>query len=211
MHLSPAELKRRIDYHRERERLLARDAANQRFLAEVSAGLGASLDLDELARAAVALPVPHLADAALLVVSAAGFGTPRASFSHSDPDVQRRGREKVAAAAGVLAGFGPIAAALQLKRAAPAPTLMGWPAEVGELLPRGVQLVLPVAVRQEPLGALALFAHDPGRLSSPDDVGLGEELARRLAIAVENARLYRGAEDAVRARDRFLAVASHEL
>ena len=71
--------------------------------------------------------------------------------------------------------------------------------------------MLPLAVHREALGALALFAHDAPRLSSPDHVALAEALARRLAIALENARLYRGAEDAVRARNRFLAVASHEL
>ena len=40
---------------------------------------------------------------------------------------------------------------------------------------------------------------------------LAEEVARRLAIALENALLYERAEEAVRARDEFLAVASHEL
>jgi signal transduction histidine kinase len=71
--------------------------------------------------------------------------------------------------------------------------------------------VLPLALERRALGALALFAHDLSRLSSPDHVALAEALSRRIAIALENARLYRGAEDAVRARDRFLAVASHEL
>jgi signal transduction histidine kinase len=71
--------------------------------------------------------------------------------------------------------------------------------------------VLPLAVHREALGGLALFVDDAARLSSPDHVALAEALARRIALALENARLFRGAEDAVRARDRFLAVASHEL
>jgi signal transduction histidine kinase len=77
-------------------------------------------------------------------------------------------------------------------------------------VPRGAQLVLPLAVHREALGVLLLFAADPAQLL-PDQVALGEALARRIALALENARLFRGAEDAVRARDRFLAVASHEL
>jgi signal transduction histidine kinase len=58
---------------------------------------------------------------------------------------------------------------------------------------------------------MSLFAGDEARLSAPEDLALAEELARRLAIAVENARLYAEAEQAVRARDEFLAIASHEL
>jgi signal transduction histidine kinase len=46
---------------------------------------------------------------------------------------------------------------------------------------------------------------------APEALALAEELARRLAIALDNARLYGEAERAVRARDEFLAIASHEL
>src|SRR5262249_20956954 len=42
-------------------------------------------------------------------------------------------------------------------------------------------------------------------------LALGEDLASRAAIALDNARLYRDAQDAIRARDRFLSIASHEL
>jgi len=56
LHLSPEELLRKIDYHRERERLLSRDAADQQFLAGVSSLLASSLDLDATANA-VRLPV----------------------------------------------------------------------------------------------------------------------------------------------------------
>jgi signal transduction histidine kinase len=42
-------------------------------------------------------------------------------------------------------------------------------------------------------------------------VALIEELARRAAMAVENARLYGEAQAAIRARDEFLSIASHEL
>jgi signal transduction histidine kinase len=38
-----------------------------------------------------------------------------------------------------------------------------------------------------------------------------EELARRTALSVDNALLYREAQEAVRLRDEFLSVASHEL
>jgi len=43
------------------------------------------------------------------------------------------------------------------------------------------------------------------------DLVLAEDLAYRMALAVDNARPLQATEEEVRARDRFLAVASHEL
>ena len=40
---------------------------------------------------------------------------------------------------------------------------------------------------------------------------LAEEIANRAAIAVDNARLFKAAQDGVAARDRFLAMLGHEL
>ncbi len=40
---------------------------------------------------------------------------------------------------------------------------------------------------------------------------LEEELVRRTGLAADNARLFRDAQDAIRARDEFLQIASHEL
>lgn len=211
MHLSPSDLKRRVDYHRERERLLARDAAHQRFLANVSEGLGASLDPDAIAATAVRLAVPDLADAAVLFLPPTKFGAARAAFAHADPTVARAGRPLLEGVLDELARCPAVAPALELRRAPAGPGAAGWPAALADVLPGGAQLVLPLAVHLEALGVLALFSRHPVRLSSPDEVALAEALARRIAIALENARLYRGAEDAVRARDRFLAVASHEL
>ncbi len=211
MNLSPEELKRRVDYHRERERLLTRDAAQQRFLADVSEGLGASLDPDVIAATAARLAVPDLADAALLFLPAAKFGTARIAFAHEDPATARRGRTLLEGALAELPRCAPVALALETRRTPAGGGTVGWPAALAQVLPRNAQLVLPLAVHREALGVLALFADDAARLSSPDDVALAEALSRRIAIALENARLFRGAQDAVRARDRFLAVASHEL
>ncbi len=44
-----------------------------------------------------------------------------------------------------------------------------------------------------------------------DDLNLAEEIANRAAIAVDNARLFKTAQDGVAARDRFLAMLGHEL
>jgi len=43
------------------------------------------------------------------------------------------------------------------------------------------------------------------------DLLLAEELGRRCTLALENARLYREAQDAIRAREEILGVVSHDL
>jgi signal transduction histidine kinase len=47
--------------------------------------------------------------------------------------------------------------------------------------------------------------------SSSEDLTLVEELAQHAALAVDNARLYHEAREAVKARDAFLTMAAHEL
>src|SRR6266568_4262685 len=206
LHLSPEELLRKLDYHRERERLLARDAADQQFLAGVSSLLARSLELDATARNAVRLPVPHLATAALLVLRESG--APRTWFCHVDPERERAGREALEGKP--LQEPGSVARALRTGRVATCqPADPAWPAAIrdADLL----EVTLPLAGVGEPLGTLTLLAPAESRLASPEGLALSEELGRRLAIAIDNARLYASAEAAIQARDDFLAIASHEL
>jgi GAF domain-containing protein len=43
-----------------------------------------------------------------------------------------------------------------------------------------------------------------------DDLALAAELARRAALAFDNARLYKRAHEAIALRDEFLSIASHD-
>lgn len=211
LHVSPHELRRRVDYYRARERLLSRDAENQRFLAGVSALLAGSLDAEAIARTAVRLPVPHLADAVLLVLRQEGG--PRVQLAHADPRREEEGRAALARPALTLDRAASITRALETGRpvvSRPA-AQAGWPDPLRAALPGEVELTLPLAGVGEPLGTLSLFGDREDRLASPEALALAEELGRRLAIALDNARLYGEAERAVRARDEFLAIASHEL
>jgi len=61
------------------------------------------------------------------------------------------------------------------------------------------------------LGVITLASAAPGRQYGEADLDLAQELARRAAVCIDNARLYRDAQDAIRLRDDFLSVASHEL
>jgi len=72
-------------------------------------------------------------------------------------------------------------------------------------------MVLPLTARGATFGAFTLASAESGRRYHQDDVVLASELADHAALAIDNARLYCEAREAVRARDEFLAVAAHEL
>jgi signal transduction histidine kinase len=72
-------------------------------------------------------------------------------------------------------------------------------------------MVLPLQAHGRFLGALTLASSAPDRRFDARDLAAAQELARRAALAIDNARLYREATEAIRLRDEFLSIASHEL
>lgn len=60
------------------------------------------------------------------------------------------------------------------------------------------------------LGCLCLLAREDGTFGEEDEAIL-VQLAQMASVALENARLYEEAQEAVRVRDDFLAAASHDL
>ncbi len=79
------------------------------------------------------------------------------------------------------------------------------------LLPPHSLLLAPLVARGQLLGILALISLSSGRRFTEEDRRLAEELARRSAVAVDNARLYARAQNAIAARDQMLAIVSHDL
>jgi signal transduction histidine kinase len=69
---------------------------------------------------------------------------------------------------------------------------------------------IPLAARGRVFGILTLLATRAGRRFGPDDQALAEELALMAAVAIDNARLRRDAEEALRLHDNFVFV-SHDL
>ena len=72
-------------------------------------------------------------------------------------------------------------------------------------------LIVPLITRGAPTGALTWLAAAARPAYAVADLSLAQDLARRCALAVDNARLYREARVAVSIRDEFLSVAAHEL
>jgi signal transduction histidine kinase len=70
-------------------------------------------------------------------------------------------------------------------------------------------LLIPLVARGQTLGLLTLASRE--RRYDAADLALAQELAARAAMALDNARLYREAQAASRAKDDFLATVSHEL
>jgi signal transduction histidine kinase len=69
---------------------------------------------------------------------------------------------------------------------------------------------VPLVTKAGLVGVITLAA-SPQRKYTQADLDLAEDLGRRAALAIENANLYKRAQEAVRGRDEFLSIASHEL
>jgi PAS domain S-box-containing protein len=72
-------------------------------------------------------------------------------------------------------------------------------------------MIVPLIARGRTLGAITFVTAESGRQYTESDLSYAEDLARRAALAVDNARLYREAQQANRTKDEFLATVSHEL
>ena len=72
-------------------------------------------------------------------------------------------------------------------------------------------MIVALAARGRILGALTLATAGSGRRYGEADLEFAEALARAAGLALDNARLYRAAQEANRLKDEFLATVSHEL
>ncbi len=74
-----------------------------------------------------------------------------------------------------------------------------------ELAPRSM-LALPLVRGERRFGLITLISTSLARRYTPRDLAYAEEFARRATLAVDSARLYREAQDALEARDASLAL-----
>jgi signal transduction histidine kinase len=83
--------------------------------------------------------------------------------------------------------------------------------ELTEQLGIASLMVVPLVARDRGLGAIALVSASGARPYDADDLAVAHDLALRAALAVDNARLFREAQEANRGKSDLLAVISHDL
>src|SRR6185436_10020040 len=69
----------------------------------------------------------------------------------------------------------------------------------------------PLVARGAAIGVIHLAMNDSGRRYRASDLEIAVELGHRAGVAIDNARLYREAQAAIRVRDDLLAIVSHDL
>lgn len=195
--------------------------AEQRLLADVSAALSLALDADTAMRELARHVVRKWADWSLVYVPDEASGRiRRAAGAHRDVDRESLIREYLRVPVGPRESS-PAAQVLRTGQSvllSRVPESMfeqdGAPPEslrILEQLGARSAMAVPLTARGHTLGALEIVASESGREYTAADLALAEELGRRAAVAIDNARLYQAAEAASKAKSDFLAVMSHEL
>jgi PAS domain S-box-containing protein len=72
-------------------------------------------------------------------------------------------------------------------------------------------MIAPLVVRGSVIGAISFGVAGADRKFGRSDLALVEDMAHRVAVSLDNARLYAEAQGANRAKDLFLAMLSHEM
>jgi signal transduction histidine kinase len=193
-----------------------------RFLAEASELLDASLDYQQTLSNVVRLAVPRIADYSIIALltedGSLGWGCSAHRDAAKAPAVARLH----AYVPDVTTNNHPWAEAVrtgrtQVIKAVDDEYLRSIARDEGhlrllrELAPTSY-IIIPLAARGRILGSL-LFAtaSDSGRLYTDRDVAIANEVGRRISFALDNAILYRAAEQAARTREETVAVVSHDL
>ena len=185
-----------------------RAEASQRFLAEVGQALASSLDPEETLRRVTHLVVPALADYCFVDLVPADGQLRRVTWAHVDPAEQQIFDEQLARYLPLrLHPEHPISRTLEtgeaqlvsdvtdswLERIAFSPDHLTF---MRERKFRS-QMTVPLLARDRTLGAITFcFTDVSGRRFTPENLGLARDLADRVGLALDNARLYTETRDA---------------
>ncbi|MEJ7932248.1 ATP-binding protein [Ramlibacter sp. AN1015] len=196
-------------------------AADMQFLARASEELANVSDLqgtlDKIAR----LAVPGFADWCAVDLAGPGNVLRRVAIAHHDPqrlaralELQQQFPQDPQAAGGaweVLRTARPVLIEEVTQEALARYTAdRGRQAALRELEVHSY-IAAPLVAQGEPHGVLTFATAQSGRVYNEDDLNLAVDLARRAAVAVENAKLLRALREADRAKDVFMATLAHEL
>ncbi|OJH40700.1 sensor histidine kinase [Cystobacter ferrugineus] len=192
------------------------------FLARAGELLSASLDYDATLAALARLPVPALADWCILDVLGPNGQFIRAQVVAADPSLEALVQEVrgLSPLPHAKSSYPPTVALVEgraslvrdvtdelMRQAAQ----NAWHLSVMRRVGIRSLLTVPLLAHGHILGSLTLAASTSDRRYAEEDLRFAQELAHRAALSVDNARLYREAREAIRLRDEFLSIASHEL
>jgi PAS domain S-box-containing protein len=199
---------------------LKRTEQRLRLLADVGAVLAQSNDYQETIRRLADLVVPDLADWCVVDVIDA-HGPRRVAVAHVDPakrelaeEIERRyppDPERSSALANVIRTGESLVTADVSRDMLRAVATDDDHFRLLDQAGIGSAVTIPLIARGQVLGAMTLVRGPEGPSYSAADLPLFEEVARRAALSVDNARLLDEANEAVRLRDDFLAMASHDM
>ena len=209
---------------RARDQALAEAHAAQRrlaFLADASRVLAGSLDYAATLNQVARFTVPVLADFCVVSLLKEHGGFRRVAVAHREAEKQEL-LQKLYEHLGQLSGAGahPLLTVLQthqprlyadLDHVEPTSPEETEYVEVHRALETRSVMIVPLVARGRTLGVISLGRTWTGGPYGDADLALAEELARRAALAVDNARLYSEGQEANRVKDEFLATISHEL
>lgn len=198
-----------------------REERRRRFLVEASTRLSSSLDYIPTLQNVVEVSVPRVGDWCAADMIEADGTLQRLAVAHVDPAKLLSAKElQVRYPAHASSALGPQevirTGRSQLLSEIPG-SLLEATAVDGEharlLCELGFRAVMIVPLRSggQILGALTFVSSESKRKFGDADLVFAEELANIAGLAVDNARLYREAQDANRLKDEFLATVSHEL
>jgi PAS domain S-box-containing protein len=199
---------------------LRRAEESRQLLSEAGAVLASTLDYEATLASVARLAVPRLADWCSVYLTDAGAGLRRIAVAHADPEKVRWAEEMARryppdpgdprGVGGVIRSGEPV-----LVPDVPEEMLASVardPEHLALLRDLGLRsvMIVPLVARGRTLGAVTFVAAESGRRYGPDDLALAQELGRRAAMAVDNARLFQQSEEST-ARLRLLVEASGRL
>jgi PAS domain S-box-containing protein len=196
------------------ERKRAEDS--ERFLAEASGLLATSLDYETTLASVAKLAVPKLADWCTVHIVRDSGQLRQLAIAHSNPakvqaarELQRRFPLDPDAPIGVANVFRTGRSEFYQHINPDRLELAVRNRELANILrEEGLRscMIVPLVARNRTLGTITLVTAESGRYYDQTDLVLAENLAHRIALAVDNARLYSEAQDAVTAREDALSL-----
>jgi PAS domain S-box-containing protein len=192
-----------------------------RFLAEASQSLSTLVDFTSALQRIASLAVPHFADWCSVCLPDETGMLQQLAVAHVDPAkvrlaeaARQRWPPDPDAPGGVYQAFRTGRSVLVQETSEPMLRQAIKDEEHFQLLTQlGLKsyMCVPLQVRGKTIGVINFVAAESGRRYTAADLALAEDLARRAAIASENAQLYASLREEARRKDEFLAMLAHEL